>query len=143
VAVGPGPRHPDGVLYRALADAVMLVHFGFLVFLVFGGFVAWRFRWVSVPHAAAVAWAVLILAGAQCPLTGWENALRRLGGEHGTGRGFIDTYLTGVVYPPEHLPAVQLLVGGLVAMSWLGLAVRHARVPRPCGARTGREGWPR
>ena len=42
------------MLYRALADAVMLVHFGFLAFLVFGGFVAWRFRWVSVPHAAAV-----------------------------------------------------------------------------------------
>ena len=117
------------MVYRALADAVMLAHFGFLAFLVLGGFVAWRFRWVSVPHAAAVAWAALVLAGAQCPLTGWENALRRLGGERGGPRGFIDTYLTGVVYPRDDLLAAQLLVGGLVAASWLGLAVRHVRTP--------------
>ena len=115
------------MLYRALADAVTLAHFGFLAFLTLGGFLAWRLWWVFVPHAAAVVWAVFSLAGAQCPLTAWESGLRRLGGEQGDPRGFVDTYLTGVVYPREDLLAVQLLVGGLVAVSWLGLAVRHAR----------------
>ncbi len=113
--------------YRLLADAVMLAHFGFLVFLAVGGFVAWRYRWVFVPHAAAVGWAMCSLAGVECPLTDWEDALRRLAGGQGLSRGFIDTYLTGVVYPQEHLLAAQLLVAGLAAASWIGLAVRVHR----------------
>lgn len=114
--------------YSVLADAVMLAHFGFLVFLASGGFVAWRFRWVLVPHVGAVAWAVLSVTGVECPLTGWEDELRRLGGEQGLPRGFVDTYLTGIVYPQEHLLAVQLLVAGSVCASWVGLAVRSRRV---------------
>jgi hypothetical protein len=111
------------VAYRLLADAVMLAHFGFLVFLALGGFLAWRHRWVFVPHAAAVGWAVLSLAGADCPLTAWEDGLRRLAGEQGLARGFIDTYLTGVVYPREDLLAAQLLVAVPAAVSWIGLAL--------------------
>jgi hypothetical protein len=118
-------RDPGAVGYRALADVVMLVHFGFLAFVALGGFLAWRFRWVLVPHAAAVGWAVLSLAGMPCPLTGWEDGLRRLAGEQGLPRGFVDTYLTGVVYPQEHLLAAQLLVAVLIAVSWVGLAVRR------------------
>lgn len=113
--------------YRLLADAVMLAHFGFLVFLAVGGFVAWRYRWVFVPHAAAVGWAMASLAGVECPLTDWEDALRRLAGGQGLSRGFVDTYLTDVVYPQEHLLAAQLLLAGLAAASWIGLAVRVHR----------------
>ena len=61
------------MVYRLLADAVMVAHFAFLVFLALGGFLAWRYRWVFVPHAAAVGWAMLSIAGAECPLTGWED----------------------------------------------------------------------
>jgi hypothetical protein len=116
------------VAYRLLADAVMLVHFGFLVFIALGGFLAWRFAFVLVVHVVAVAWGALtVLAGLACPLTGWEDRLRRLTGEQGLPRGFIDTYLTGVVYPQEHLVAAQLLVAALVAVSWVGLGVRGHR----------------
>ena len=114
------------MLYRLLADAVMLAHFGFLVFLAVGGFLAWRWPRVLVAHAAAVVWGALsVFVGLTCPLTGWEDGLRRLSGEQGLPAGFVDTYLTGVIYPREHLIAAQLLVAGLVAASWLGLAVRH------------------
>jgi hypothetical protein len=120
------------VAYRILGEAVMLAHFGFLVFVALGGFLAWRWPRVLVAHAAAVAWgAVTVLVGVPCPLTAWEDGLRRLGGEQGLPAGFIDTYLTGVVYPRENLHAVQLLVAAVVAASWLGLALRHrARVSR-------------
>ena len=111
-----------------LADVVMLAHFGFLLFLALGGFAAWRFRWVIVPHVAAVGWAVLSIAGVECPLTGWEDGLRRLAGEDGLPDGFIDTYVTGVVYPQEHLLAAQLLVASLVVASWAGLVVLSRRV---------------
>lgn len=114
-----------GVVYRVLADAVMLAHFGFLGFVALGGFVAWRYRSVLVPHLVAVAWGVLtVTVGLECPLTAGENALRRLGDEEGLPRGFIGTYLTGVVYPQQYLPVAQLLVAALVVVSWVGLAVR-------------------
>lgn len=115
-------------MHSLLADAVMLAHFGFLAFLALGGFLAWRYRWVIVAHAAAVGWGLLsVLVGVQCPLTAWEDRFRRLAGEQGLPRGFVDTYLTGVVYPADHVLAAQLLVAGLVAASWVGLAVRSSR----------------
>ena len=119
------------MVYRLLADAVMLIHFSFLAFVVLGGFVARRYRWVLFPHVAAVAWGALtVTVGLECPLTGWENTLRRLGDQDGLPRGFIDTYLTWVVYPQQYLPAAQLLVATLVVVSWVGLAARSRR-PAP------------
>ena len=133
-SVVPGGRRrcdAEHVVYRLLADAVMLIHFGFLAFVALGGFVAWRYRWVLVPHVVAAVWGALtVTVGLECPLTTWESALRRLGDQEGLPRGFIDTYLTGVVYPQEYLPAVQLLVAALVVASWVGLATRSRR-PAP------------
>ena len=121
------------MVYRFLADAVMLTHIAFLVFLALGGFVAWGFRWLIVPHVAAAGWGLVsVLVGIGCPLTGWEDRLRRGAGEAGLSGGFVDTYLTGVVYLQDHLVTARLLVAGLVAASWVGFAVRHRR-PRSGG----------
>jgi hypothetical protein len=109
--------------YRLLADAVMLAHFGFLVFVALGGLLAWRFPRMLPVHLAAVAWGLLIVFGAvDCPLTSWEDRFRRLSGQAGLEDGFISTYLTGVIYPAEHLRTVQALVAVLVVASWAGLA---------------------
>jgi uncharacterized protein DUF2784 len=114
--------------YQLLADLVMLVHFGFLAYVALGGFLAWWRRWLIIPHIGAVTWGLLIAtAGIQCPLTDWEDEVRRRAGELGLPRGFIDTYLTGVIYPAEHLRTAQLLVAGLVLVSWTGLVVRRRR----------------
>jgi hypothetical protein len=114
--------------YRLLADVVMLAHFAFLAYLALGGFLAWRRRWLLVPHLAAVVWGALsATVGIACPLTAWEDAARRRAGAEGLPRGFVDTYLTGVVYPRDHLLAAQLLVAALVLVSWAGLAVRLRR----------------
>ncbi|MFC5951796.1 DUF2784 domain-containing protein [Pseudonocardia lutea] len=116
--------------YRFLADAVMLVHFAFLAFVALGGFLAWRRPRVLVAHAAAVGWGLVsVLVGVECPLTAWEDRFRRLAGEQGLTRGFVDTYLTGVVYPREYLLTLQLVVAGLVALSWIGFALRRRRRP--------------
>ena len=80
----------------------MLLHFGFLVFLALGGFLAWRWPWLVVPHVAAVTWGVLsVAAGLLCPLTGWEDWARRRAGEQGLPRGFIDTYSPASSTPPS------------------------------------------
>lgn len=73
-----------------LADAILLVHFAFVLFVV-GGFAlvlaggALGWRWVRnrafrYAHLAGIAFVTLeALAGVACPLTVWENALRRAG----------------------------------------------------------------
>ena len=119
-------------MYAVLADATMLVHFAFLVFLVVGGFLAWRWPRVIYAHALMVAWGVLITVfSLECPLTGPEDYFRRRAGEEGLGsEGFIDTYLTDVIYPQEALWLVRGLVAALVLVSWIGFGVlrrRHAR----------------
>ena len=120
--------------YRLLADLVMLAHFGFLAYVALGGFLAWWRPWSMVPHLAAATWgAVTATAGIPCPLTAWENALRRRGGELGLTRGFIDTYLTGIVYPAQHLRTAQLLVATLVLVSWIGFVVRRRAALRSSG----------
>jgi Protein of Unknown function (DUF2784) len=65
--------------------------------------------------------------GISCPLTAWEHEARRLAGEQGLPRGFIDTYLTGVVYPQAHLRTAQLLVAVFVLVSWTGFVLRSRR----------------
>lgn len=119
-------------MYGFLADATMVVHFGFLVFLVVGGFLAWHWPRVIYAHLVMAAWGVVITVFAlDCPLTGPEDYFRRKAGEDGLGpEGFIDTYLTGVIYPREDVALVQGVVGGVVLLSWVGFAVLQTRRAR-------------
>ena len=83
-----------------LADAVLLLHFGFLAFVVCGALLAWRWPLLSWLHLPALAWgAYVVLAGEICPLTPLENALRQAGGGSGYGESFIEHYLLPLVYP--------------------------------------------
>lgn len=126
-------------MYGFLADATMVLHFAFLIFLVVGGFLAWRWPKVIYAHLAVVAWGVLITVfSIDCPLTGPEDYFRRKAGQEGLGaEGFIDTYLTGVIYPEEYLVQVRAAVGVVVLISWIGFAVlqrRRGRARRASGA---------
>jgi hypothetical protein len=113
---------------RVLADVVMLVHFGFLVFVALGGFLAWRWpRWI-LAHLFAVAWGVATIAfSIPCPLTYVENHFRHRAGQPGLGpAGFIDQYLEGVVYPERYTPLIWAAVGVVVLFSWAVLLRRVA-----------------
>lgn len=101
--------------YRLAADAVLLVHFLFVLFVPLGGLLAlrWpRIAWIHLPAAIWGAW--IELAGWVCPLTPLENRLRRLGGEAGYEGGFIETYLMGALYPEGLTREVQLTLAALV-----------------------------
>ena len=76
--------------YRTVADLAVVLHFGFLVFLVVGGVVALRWRRVLWVHVGAVAWSLGILTvGQTCPLTALEQwANRRAGGAPYDGGSF-------------------------------------------------------
>jgi hypothetical protein len=106
----------------------MTAHFLFLGYLTAGGFLAWRWRHTIWAHLAVAAWGLIsITVGVVCPLTVLEDWARRRAGEPGLTGGFIDHYLTGVIYPRRYTLLVQALVAACVAASWLGLYLRRRR----------------
>jgi hypothetical protein len=64
-----------------------------------------------------VAWGVLIeLFGWVCPLTPLEVALRRRAGEAGYEGGFIEHYVTALIYPSGLTREIQILLGVVVLL---------------------------
>ncbi len=111
-----------GQTYSLLADAAVLLHFGYLVFLVVGGFLAWRFPRAIWPHLATVAWAIgVVVISYPCPLTDLERYFRPSVEE----RGFIERYLEGVIYPEGHLVTARLVVVVAVTVSYAGIIRRR------------------
>ena len=103
------------VLYRLLANAVVSIHALFILFVVLGGFLAWRRRWIAAVHIPCAIWGVLIeYRGWICPLTPVENALRAKAGQQGYSGGFIEHYLMPTIYPSGLTPRVQALLGTFV-----------------------------
>jgi hypothetical protein len=103
---------------RALADLVLLLHLGFILFVVAGGLLALRWRWAPIVHVPAAVWGVLVEAlGLTCPLTPLENALRRAAGASGYSDGFVAHYLVPLIYPAELTHTLQLVLAGLVVLS--------------------------
>ncbi len=110
----------------------MVVHFVVLVYLLIGGFLVWVWPWAIVPHLAMVTWGVSSTAlGWHCPLTMLEDWARRQSGGPGLTTGFIDHYITGVLYPQRYVALVQIFIGLVVAFSWAGAYVRWRRVHAP------------
>jgi hypothetical protein len=103
------------MFYQFLADIVLLLHLGFVFFVLFGGlFLFWnaKIAWIHVP---TVLWASLLeLFGWVCPLTPFENWLRQLGGEFGYKTSFIQHYILPVLYPSILTRELQLFLGILV-----------------------------
>ena len=103
------------MLYRLLADAVVIVHALFIVFIVCGGFLAWRWRWVALMHVPAAIWGVLLeYRGWICPLTPLENSLRVKAGQSDYSGGFIEHYMIPAIYPSGLTPRVQTMLGTFV-----------------------------
>ncbi len=101
--------------YRILADAVLVVHMSFILFVVGGGFLVRRWRGVAWVHIPAVAWGALIeFMGWVCPLTPLEIWARSRAGGTGYSGGFIEHYLLPVVYPAALTHEIQIVLGALV-----------------------------
>jgi hypothetical protein len=106
------------MIYRALADLVLVLHLAFIVFAVAGGLLALRWRWAPLVHLPAALWGVLVQAsGRLCPLTPLENALRSAAGDAGYAGGFIEHYLVPTIYPVALSPRVGLLLASLVVLA--------------------------
>lgn len=128
--------------YRIAADAVLLVHVGFVAFVLLGllcilvgGALRWRWvrnTWFRLLHLVAIGIVVLqSWLGVLCPLTTLEMALRQKAGEATYSGSFIAHWLNSLLYieAPMWMFAVAYTVFGLlVAASWL--LVRPGRFNR-------------
>ena len=98
-----------------LADAVLILHLAFVLFVVLGAFLVLRRRKLIWVHLPVVIWGALIeFAGWICPLTPLENWLRARGGDRGYSGGFIDHYLGALIYPEGLTRELQWFLGALV-----------------------------
>lgn len=119
-----------GVLYGLLADLTVVIHLGFVGFVALGGFFAIRHPVVLYAHVPAVLWSIgIVTIGWSCPLTSLEVWLRAQAGTYASTGGFVDHYLTGVLYPEQFERLAQGLVGIALAIAYVNVAVhRHGRV---------------
>jgi len=102
----------EDMIYRIAADLLVVFHFGFICFVMLGGLLAFRWRGIIYCHIPAVLWGIGIeLTGGICPLTPWENRLRRMAGGEGYDGGFIENYLLSVIYPEGLTRDVQIALG--------------------------------
>ena len=84
----------DAMIWSLLADVLVVIHFAFTAFVIFGGFLTWRWPRVALLHLPALAWGCWVeVSHTLCPLTPLENHLRHLGGEAGYSGGFLAHYL--------------------------------------------------
>jgi len=120
-------------LYRLTADFIVVVHFAFVAFVVFGLLLtlaggvrhwAWvrnlRFRAI---HLAAIGFVVAeSLCGITCPLTVWEQRLRDLAGQTSYRGDFIATWVHDLMFFDAALWVFTLCYcsfGAIVVLSWL------------------------
>ena len=110
------------MFYRILADLVVIGHFAFVLFVIFGGFFVLRSKRVAWIHVPFVLWAIIIeFAGWICPLTPLEILLRRKGGALAYRSGFIEHYILPVLYPVMLTRRLQIILGFLVIAINLGI----------------------
>ena len=103
--------------YRLLADLVLILHAGFVAFVVLGALLALRWPRVAWIHVPVVLWGAGIeFVGGICPLTPLENHWRRLAGELGYPGGFIEHYIVSALYPDGLTRNVQFVLGALVVV---------------------------
>lgn len=103
------------VFARLAADAVMGIHFAFVLFVGVGGFLAWRWRRVAWLHVPTALWGALIeFVGWTCPLTPLENHFRELAGLQAYQGSFIENHMLSLLYPVDYSLALRVSLGLLV-----------------------------
>ncbi len=113
-------------MYLFLANTVLVLHFAFILFVIFGGVLILYRKWAILLHLPAVFWGVWIeYSGRICPLTPIENHFRILSGQNGYDTGFIHYYLMWLIYPDGLTREIQICLGtgvlvlNIILYSWI------------------------
>ena len=120
------------MIYRLLADFIVLVHFAFVLFVILGGLLVLRWRRLVWLHLPAVLWGALVeFADWYCPLTIWEDWCRARGAQVGYHTDFVQHYLLAVLYPDSLTRGLEIFLGTTVlvlnAAIYAGIVRRMVR----------------
>lgn len=125
------------VHYWILANLTLILHSIFICFVVLGGLLVFRWRWIFFLHLPAVVWGTLIeYQEWLCPLTPLEQHFRQMAGQAGYAGGFIEHYLLPLLYPSDLNRDVQIVLGSFVVAiniliyGWLTRRLLSARSAR-------------
>jgi hypothetical protein len=115
-----------------LADAVVVLHMAFLVYMVLGGLLALRRFHLIWPHIGVIVYSFYVtLTSFTCPVTTLERWLREMGGDKPYQDSFIHQYLRGRLYPAELETAVWISCMAIAIASWVFVLMRRRRTAPP------------
>ena len=121
------------ILLETLATLTLLLHFSFILFVIFGALLLLRFKKIIYFHIPAVAWGAYIeLSHSICPLTHLENYFLKKAGKDQYSVDFIENYIFKIIYPPALNYAIQTYLG--VILIFVNLVIYYYIVKK---SRTG------
>lgn len=119
--------------YGIVADAIVALHVAYVSYVVLGQLAIWlglalRWRWVRNPWFRWTHLVMIAIVGLEalfditCPLTRWEENVRRLVGQPTTGESFLGRILHNLIFvdwPPAvvnglHIAFALLVLGTFV-----------------------------
>ncbi len=119
--------------YRIFADLVLVTHFLYILFALFGALLVIKYRWLAWLQIPAFIWAATVnVSHTVCPLTRLEVSLRKFAGDTPYQGDFIEHYLMPVIYPGPMTQgfiigsAVAIVLGNIAIYAWI-----YYKIPKP------------
>ena len=120
-------------IFEIFATLILLLHFSFILFVIFGALLILRFKKIIYFHLPAVAWGAYIeLSHSICPLTHLENYFLKKAGKDQYSIDFIEKYVFKIIYPPALNYEIQTYLG--VILIFVNLVIYYYIVKK---SRTG------
>ena len=106
-------------MYEMAANLTLIVHFAFILFVVFGVLLFFVTTKIIFIHFPALVWGSYIeLTNSICPLTYLENWFLHKANLTTYSEGFIQNYLVPIVYPVSLTKHLQIFLGiGLIVIN--------------------------
>ena len=120
-------------VFEIYATLALLLHFSFILFVIFGAIFILKFKKIIYVHIPAVAWGAYIeLSHSICPLTHLENFFLKKAGKDQYSVDFIENYIFKIIYPPALNYEIQTYLG--VILIFVNLLIYYYIVKK---SRTG------
>ena len=98
-------------MYELAADLTLIIHFSFIIFVVFGAILFFISKKIIYVHVPALIWGIYIeLTHSVCPLTYLENWFLQKANLPTYSEGFINNFLVSIIYPTNITNDLQILL---------------------------------
>ena len=115
-------------IYLFLTQLTVIIHIGFILFVIFGGFFIHKKRWIKVVHLSSLVWAVYaeLSPGVICPLTMLENYFAYYAGISTYKEDFITRYLIPIIYQENLTLNIQYtIIVGVICINLLAYKINR------------------